>query len=100
MRPAVGGADVVSIRIRVVLPAPFGPSSQVTPGYNSRSTESSATVAPYRLVRPFVVATGGVLTHNLRERRPTPQSSADDAPTRRILPGRQTPDGNPTAGAP
>ena len=36
----------VIARIRVVLPAPFGPSSPVTPGPNEQLSSDSATLAP------------------------------------------------------
>ena len=48
--PWVGGSAVASSRSSVVLPAPLGPSSPVTPGPRSRSTPASARVAPN--VRP------------------------------------------------
>ena len=48
--PGSGGSAVASSRSRVVLPAPFGPSSPITPGSRSRSTSARAWVAPN--VRP------------------------------------------------
>ena len=48
--PRLGGSAVASTRSSVVLPAPLGPSSPVTPGPRSRSTPASARVAPN--VRP------------------------------------------------
>jgi hypothetical protein len=58
--------------------------------------------APPTLAAPHMLEPAGSLRHVagfpdlglLRTRRPTPPSSADDASTRRVLPGRQTPDGN------
>src|SRR5712691_11531830 len=45
--PESGASSVVRIRTRVVLPAPFGPSSAKTrPGSALRTTPASATVVP------------------------------------------------------
>jgi hypothetical protein len=42
-----------TIRMAVVLPEPFGPSSPTTwPGGTEKVRPSSATRSPYRLVRP------------------------------------------------
>ena len=57
---APGGAfnSVVIMRMVVVLPAPFGPSSPNTsPGVTSRSTPSTATVSPYRTRNPSTSST-------------------------------------------
>src|SRR4029077_17906081 len=52
--PAVGASRPRIIRMVVDLPAPFGPRKPVTlPGFTSKDRLSTATVAPYRLVRPF-----------------------------------------------
>ena len=44
--PALGGITVESSRMSVVLPAPFGPSSPVTPWPIDRSSGCRAVVAP------------------------------------------------------
>ena len=45
--PPLGGSSVVSMRITVVLPAPFGPSSpNVSPGSTENETASATTVSP------------------------------------------------------
>src|SRR5687768_14771161 len=52
-RPAVGRRKPVIIRMVVVLPAPLGPRRPSTsPGWASKLTSSTATVAPKRLVTP------------------------------------------------
>src|SRR4051812_27273555 len=52
-RPESGRTSVERIRIRVVLPAPFGPSSPKTaPSGTSRSTPPNACVSPKRLATP------------------------------------------------
>ena len=64
--PWVGGSAVASRRSSVVLPAPLGPSSPVTPGSRSRSTPASARVAPNvrptsrRLIEAVAIATSTV----------------------------------------
>src|SRR5215471_13723128 len=64
--PWVGGSAVASRRSRVVLPAPLGPSSPVTPGFRSRLTSASARVAPNvrpasrRLIEAVTIATSTV----------------------------------------
>ena len=49
IRPSIGLSRVTSIRMVVVLPAPFGPSRpKVSPGWMARSTWSTATWSPNR----------------------------------------------------
>ena len=48
--PEVGGTTVAIIRSKVVLPAPFGPRSPITPGPARSSTSLTATVRPKRRV--------------------------------------------------
>src|SRR5215467_2548847 len=51
-RPAVGSSRPAIIRIVVDLPAPFGPRKPVTtPGGTTKSSPSTASVSPYRLLR-------------------------------------------------
>ena len=45
-RAPLGPMIVASVRSRVVLPAPFGPSSPKTPGPTARSTPARASVRP------------------------------------------------------
>src|SRR5271163_1781511 len=53
--PPLGGISVVSIRTRVVLPAPLGPSNPKTsPRRTSKLTLSTAVKLPKRLVRSLV----------------------------------------------
>src|SRR5690242_13147191 len=53
MLPAAGLSSVVSIRMVVVLPAPFGPSRpNISPAPIARSSSLTATWAPKRYVRP------------------------------------------------
>ncbi len=62
--PLVGADRVASIRTIVVLPAPLGPSRDVTvPASTRRSMWSTATRSPKRLVSPSVmtVSSGGVI---------------------------------------
>ena len=60
-RPEVGGSSVVSIRIRVVLPAPLGPRSPyVSPAATEKDTASSATKSPNFLVR-FSTSMEGIM---------------------------------------
>src|SRR5260370_42001732 len=52
-RPSLGGVRVVSMRISVVLPAPFGPSSpKISPSSTLKRTWSTATKSPNRFVNP------------------------------------------------
>ena len=46
------------MRIRVLLPAPFEPTSPMTPGSKSRSSRSSARTLPYLFVSPRVWMSG------------------------------------------
>ena len=46
MRPSLSGRSPVTARIRVVFPAPFGPSRPVTPGPNEHDRSVSATFCP------------------------------------------------------
>src|SRR5690242_4563449 len=51
--PSIGFSSVVSIRIVVVFPAPFGPSRpNVSPGVISRSSPLTAVCGPNRYVSP------------------------------------------------
>src|SRR4051795_2152961 len=57
--PASGSCTPARILISVDLPAPFSPKSAVTaPAARSRSTASSASVPPKRLVRPRTSSSG------------------------------------------
>src|SRR6202040_3771237 len=50
--PEVGGTSVVNMRIRVDLPAPFGPSNpKISPCSTEKFSESTATKSPKRFVR-------------------------------------------------
>src|SRR5208283_3937108 len=64
--PEVGGSSVVSIRTRVVLPAPLGPRSPKTsPRSTSTLTSLTAVKLPKRLQRSLVVIAaevGSILT--------------------------------------
>ena len=74
--PASGCSSVASMRIVVVLPAPFGPSTPYTaPRRTARSMPSTARVSPKALTRP--VGLDGELGHRddlrgqaVEERRP------------------------------
>ena len=56
IRPLVGSSKPDTIRSVVVLPHPDGPSSEMNSrGFTSKSTESTATVLPNRLVTPWRV---------------------------------------------
>jgi hypothetical protein len=51
--PASGRESPQSIRIVVVLPAPFGPRNPVmVPGWQRNDTSSTTVAAPKRLLRP------------------------------------------------
>jgi hypothetical protein len=57
--PAVGRERASSMRIIVVLPEPFGPSTPSTaPAGTSRSTPETATVEPNTLRRPRTLIAG------------------------------------------
>src|SRR5579862_312692 len=61
MLPAVAGVRPSSIRISVVLPAPFGPRKpKATPRGTTRSAPSTASRSPNLLVRPVVSMTAVV----------------------------------------
>src|ERR1700733_15002385 len=52
--PLVGGTNVVSMRISVLLPAPFGPSKpKISPLCTVKLTLSTASSAPKRLANAF-----------------------------------------------
>ena len=51
--PLVGGTSVVSMRMSVLLPAPFGPSRpKISPLCTVKLTLSTASSAPKRLLMP------------------------------------------------
>src|SRR4051794_31568947 len=57
--PESGGNKPVSIRINVVLPAPFCPSRpRITPRSTVKSTESHASTGPNRLLIPRISTAG------------------------------------------
>ena len=59
--PALGGDTQPTIRIAVVLPAPFGPRNpNASPGATSKSMPSTAVNVPKRLVRPRAWINGGL----------------------------------------
>src|SRR6476620_10712796 len=58
MLPADGRSRPVSILKVVDFPAPFGPSSPVTPGPSWNDTSATATTSPYHLAR-LVTSTVG-----------------------------------------
>ena len=65
--PEVGGNSVVSIRIVVVFPAPFDPSSpKISRGAMARSSASTATSEPKRRVNSVVRSTGGSVRVSMR----------------------------------
>ncbi len=54
-RPEVGGSRVLSILMRVLLPAPLGPiNPRISPGLAEIETRSTARVSPKRLVSSVV----------------------------------------------
>ncbi len=54
-RAVVGSSRPSRILMSVLLPAPFAPTSPITPGSSSRSRSSRATMEPYFFVKPRVV---------------------------------------------
>src|SRR5574341_822564 len=71
-RPAVGRRAVARIRSSVVFPAPLGPSrARASPDPMPTSTPSSASAAPYALVRPEASITRS-LPHEVHLERPLP----------------------------
>src|SRR6476620_5705365 len=62
--PRVAGVSPTMIRIVVVLPAPFGPRNPVTvPGWQTKSTSSTAVKPPYVLVSPSTLILEDSLSH-------------------------------------
>src|SRR5262249_19982223 len=85
--PASGRSRVATARMKVVLPAPLGPSRATTrPGSATRSSPARAGVRPKRLVRPRASRIGvtGVLSwRNANSGRPRVREGVRAAPLRR-----------------
>ena len=76
--PASGRSSVASIRIRVVLPAPFGPRmAKIMPRGTSRSIPSTARTSPKVLTRPRAEMADGT---NAAEADRLPSSAAGAFP--------------------
>src|SRR5437879_3822967 len=57
-RPAETDSKPVTARVSVVFPAPFGPSSPVTPGPNEHDSSDSATFGPKNTDTPETTTVG------------------------------------------
>ena len=66
-RPKVGRSEVARMRSRVVLPAPFGPSSAIVLADSTRSeTPASAALRPNRRASWWVATAGGGVCSRVR----------------------------------
>src|SRR2546429_751963 len=69
MTPPSGRCTPPRMQISVDLPAPFSPTTAwISPRATSKSTPSSATVAPNRLVTPSALAAGWLIASARNER--------------------------------